>query len=258
MLRVKNWASFQSYKDRKPPWIRLHKSLLDNFDFHTMSANARAILPMLWLLASEDGDPVSGLIRESYERISFRLRIPESDLEAAITEFRQKNFVEEINEQGQIVTEFRNEDVTKFRKSVTSEKKKEQRSEVESDLTSPLDSTLESKPSAPSDDLPKKTKKGILFSPAFLLLWSAWKTFEMEKGSKFAAAKSYEKVTASGISPEVILAAAQAYCSRCMKFQSKTKHVSTWLNQRGWEDDNSPPPSSGISARQQALRGAGC
>ena len=56
LLKVKDWSSFQSYKDRKPPWIRLHKSLLDNFEFQSMSANARALLPMFWLLASEDDD----------------------------------------------------------------------------------------------------------------------------------------------------------------------------------------------------------
>jgi len=28
MLRVKNWGKFQHYKDRNPPWIKLHRGLL--------------------------------------------------------------------------------------------------------------------------------------------------------------------------------------------------------------------------------------
>ena len=91
MILITNWSHYQSYKDRRPPWIRLHKSLLDNYDFHKMSANARAILPMLWLLASEDDDPVSGAIRFGYEKISFRLRLPVKDIKSAILELSKPN-----------------------------------------------------------------------------------------------------------------------------------------------------------------------
>ncbi len=91
MILVTNWASYQSYKDRKPPWIRLHKSLLDNYDFHKMSANARALLPMLWLLASEDKDPVSGSIRYGYDEIAFRLRLPIKDIRAGVDELSRPN-----------------------------------------------------------------------------------------------------------------------------------------------------------------------
>jgi len=92
-LKVKDWSSYQSYKDRKPPWIRLHKTMLDNYEFHAMSSEARALLPMLWLLASEDKDPVSGLIRDSYEKIAFRLRMDLKVLTEAITEIENADFV---------------------------------------------------------------------------------------------------------------------------------------------------------------------
>lgn len=95
MFRIKNWSSFQSYKDRQPPWIRLHKNLLDDFAFQKMSADARAMLPMLWLMASEDKDPVSGLIRFGYETVSFRLRQPEKIVKAAIAEIISAGFITE-------------------------------------------------------------------------------------------------------------------------------------------------------------------
>ena len=94
MLTVKGWSSFQSYKDRKPPWIRLHKSLVDDFEFQMMSSDARAILPMLWLLASEDRDPKSGNIPYSMEQIAFRLRQPVKIVVAAVEECIAAGFLQ--------------------------------------------------------------------------------------------------------------------------------------------------------------------
>jgi hypothetical protein len=70
MFKINNWSSFQSYKDRNPPWIRFHKKFIDDLRFQRMSADARALLPMLWLMASEDEDPVSGMLRIGYEEIT--------------------------------------------------------------------------------------------------------------------------------------------------------------------------------------------
>ena len=105
MLKIKNWSSFQSYKDRRPPWIRLSRDLLDNYEYHSMSANARALLPLLWLLASEDIDPVSGLLRIRNDKIAFRLRMSKKDVEDGIREILAAGFVEQINETDQQVTE---------------------------------------------------------------------------------------------------------------------------------------------------------
>jgi hypothetical protein len=98
MLKAKNWSSYQSYKDRNPPWIRLHKRLIDDINFQRMSADARATLPMLWLLISEDEEPVTGLLRIGYEEISFRLRQPEKLIKSVICEIIKAGFFEEIKE----------------------------------------------------------------------------------------------------------------------------------------------------------------
>lgn len=98
MLKMKNWSSYQSYKDRRPPWIRLHKSLLDNFEYLTMSLAGRSTLPLLWLLASEDENPVTGLIRICNKKISFRLRLPISEITEGINECIKNGFVEEVQE----------------------------------------------------------------------------------------------------------------------------------------------------------------
>jgi hypothetical protein len=31
-IRIKNWAQFQHFKDRKPPWVKLYRDLLDDME----------------------------------------------------------------------------------------------------------------------------------------------------------------------------------------------------------------------------------
>lgn len=114
MLRVVNWDSFQSYKDRSPPWIRLHKKLLDDRNFQKMSADSRALLPMLWLLAAEDKDPVSGLLRDCYEDISWRLRMPNSLLLECINEIVENGFIEVVESTANPVNTPRDKNVTEL------------------------------------------------------------------------------------------------------------------------------------------------
>ena len=49
---VKNWNEFQHYKDRNPPWIKLHNHLLDDYNFEMLSDSAKGHLLCIWMLAS--------------------------------------------------------------------------------------------------------------------------------------------------------------------------------------------------------------
>ncbi len=52
-LRVKNWDSFQHYKDRSPPWIKLHRDLLRDYEFICLQDASKMQLILIWLLASQ-------------------------------------------------------------------------------------------------------------------------------------------------------------------------------------------------------------
>ena len=52
-LIVKNWGEFQHYKDRNPPWIKLHRALLDDYEFARLPDASKAHLMLIWLLASQ-------------------------------------------------------------------------------------------------------------------------------------------------------------------------------------------------------------
>lgn len=56
-LTVKNWSSFQHYKDRTTPsWIKLYAALLSDYEFTTLPDESKAHLVMIWLLLSQRRD----------------------------------------------------------------------------------------------------------------------------------------------------------------------------------------------------------
>lgn len=85
----KKWETFQHYKDRSPPWIKLHKVILDDYDFHRLPLASKALAPCLWLLASEYED---GRIPLDYECIAFRVRWAVSEVIDAIKHLIDKKF----------------------------------------------------------------------------------------------------------------------------------------------------------------------
>ena len=52
-LRVKNLDKYQHYKDRCPPWIKLHLSTVRDYDFSCLQDASKAHLMLIWLLASQ-------------------------------------------------------------------------------------------------------------------------------------------------------------------------------------------------------------
>jgi hypothetical protein len=52
-LTVKNWGDFQHYSKRNPPWIKLHRALLDDYAFCSLPDVAKGHLMLLWLYASQ-------------------------------------------------------------------------------------------------------------------------------------------------------------------------------------------------------------
>lgn len=80
-LIPKNWVKFQHYKDRNPPWIKLHRDLLIDKEFMRLPLASKALAPMLWLLASED---INGVFDADFDQLEFRLRLSQKELEAGL------------------------------------------------------------------------------------------------------------------------------------------------------------------------------
>jgi len=57
-LKIKNWEDFQHYKDRNPPWIKLHRTLLTDYEFNCLQDASKLHLMLIWLLASQTGNRI--------------------------------------------------------------------------------------------------------------------------------------------------------------------------------------------------------
>ena len=89
LLQPKNWAVFQHYKDRCPPWIKLHRDLLNDRAFMRLPIASKAIAPMLWLLASESKD---GVFDGSLDELVFRLHITKKEYQDGIKPLIDNDF----------------------------------------------------------------------------------------------------------------------------------------------------------------------
>ena len=89
LLQPKNWAVFQHYKDRCPPWIKLHRDLLNNRAYICLPIASKALAPMLWLLASESKD---GVFDGSLDELVFRLHITPKEYQDGVKPLIDNDF----------------------------------------------------------------------------------------------------------------------------------------------------------------------
>ena len=89
LLQPKNWAVFQHYKDRCPPWVKLHRDLLNDRAFMRLPIASKAIAPMLWLLASESKD---GVFDGSLDELVFRLHITKKEYQDGLKPLIDNDF----------------------------------------------------------------------------------------------------------------------------------------------------------------------
>ena len=81
ILKPKNWSKFQHYRDRCPPWIKLHRDILNDRIFASLPIASKALAPLLWLLASESKD---GSFDAAIDELAFRLHIASKDIEQGL------------------------------------------------------------------------------------------------------------------------------------------------------------------------------
>lgn len=91
-IRIVNWKTFQHYKERRPPWIKLHRSLLEKREWIELSADASKLLVNLWIIASDSDE---GVIERTADDIAWSLRIPGPQLVLKwLKELQSKHFIE--------------------------------------------------------------------------------------------------------------------------------------------------------------------
>ena len=79
-LKIKDWEKFQHFKDRKPPWIKLYREILDDIEWHELDPVDAKLLVMLWLLASEEKGTLP-----SVKKIAYRFRVSEKQVKSTLS-----------------------------------------------------------------------------------------------------------------------------------------------------------------------------
>lgn len=91
-IRVLNWREFQHYKDRDPPWIKLHqRKLLDKPEWRRLSGNAGKLLADVWMLAAGSKE---GELTLRLPDLAYRLRLAPRSLGRSLLELSRAEFLE--------------------------------------------------------------------------------------------------------------------------------------------------------------------
>lgn len=57
-FRIKNWDTYQHYKDRSPPWIKLHRELLTSETWVSLDDAGRVLAIAIMMLAAATGNKI--------------------------------------------------------------------------------------------------------------------------------------------------------------------------------------------------------
>jgi len=76
-LRIRNWERFQQYKDRCPPWIKLHREILQSEDWVMWDDASRVLAIACMLLASRTDDGTVPLNLEYIKRAAYLNAAPD-------------------------------------------------------------------------------------------------------------------------------------------------------------------------------------
>lgn len=90
---IPGWSTFQAYKQRTPPWIRLYRDLLVKPEWNALTGDAAKLLMELWLVASESKQK-DGTISTPTSDLAWRLRRPLDMLVRLLLELERHGFVE--------------------------------------------------------------------------------------------------------------------------------------------------------------------
>lgn len=216
-LRVKNWSEFQHYKDRAPPWIKLHRSLLEDYEFSMLPDAAKAHLVLIWLFAAGNDGRVP-----SDARFLARKLATTDDID--INLLIQNGFLvrEETPEQdaSEVVAERKRPASTPLA-SRTPPPSREAEAEAEAETPSPA-------PARPT---------------GFDRFWAAYP----KRASKGDAEKAWKALKPNDAQVDRIVKAAQL-AARRERWKAENgryiPHPATWLRAKGWEDDDLQPTRS--------------
>lgn len=124
-LKVKNWEKHQHYKDREPTWIKLHRELLNDYQFSLLPDLSKAHLMMIWLLASQTENKIPNDARwisqkiGATDKIDLNILISQGYLENhSVDTEENKSLYQPASPETEVETEVETQEQTELRDAV--------------------------------------------------------------------------------------------------------------------------------------------
>jgi hypothetical protein len=133
-MKIRNWSKFQHFKDRRPPWIKLYRDILDDINWHQLDPLASKVLVMCWLIASEDEGRIPDV-----KTLAFRLRMSEKQTSECL--FKLSHWLEQ-SDNAMISERYQDDDPETETETETEEEKEkeiEKREKVQRGTRLPAD-----------------------------------------------------------------------------------------------------------------------
>lgn len=220
-MQIRNWKRHQHFKDRKPPWIKLYRDLLDDMDWYDLSGDASKLLVMLWLIGSENDGYLPDI-----KLISFRIRKGISEVAALLRELTAWiDGVDEAIEKISTKTITYSDDITVISNRYQSDSVETETETYKPEKEKPLSDSVESNRAKPE-----------VVNELFEEFWTAF----AYKSGKAEALKSWNKIKPSReLATRIIEGAKREADIRPALYAAggTPKMAQGWLSGRRWEDE---------------------
>lgn len=217
-IRVKDWNKFQHFKDRKPPWIKLYRDILDDLEWHELDPVAAKALVAIWLIASENDGELPEM-----KKLAFRLRLTEKQAISIVSQLDHWLIQDDIK----VISDCYQDD------SLEIETEREIETEIETE----------------KDIYTHRRKSRSAGSAEFEKFWNVYP----RKVGKGQAMKAWSKATGKA-SAVLIIAAVEAWRgSKDFPAPEFVPHPATWLNAERWTDELSDRKQVVTDAEREAF-----
>ena len=227
-FRVVNLEKYQHYTKRNPPWIKLHASTLEDYDFARLQDASKMHLCAIWLLASRTDNKIPYDAEWIAKRINATADVDLAALEHA-------GFIEVIGYDSNTLAPR-----TQSAAPETEDRERVREQRTETDPPKP--------PAHKLADVPD----------GFTKFWEAYPRNAMgRKVGKQAALNRWKKLRPSPDRTDQIIAAlatqtAQHHWQNA-KGEDYVPNPATWLNEGRWDDELAPPPETSEQSRERAI-----
>ena len=89
-LSLRNWEKFQHYKQRRPPWVKFHVELLDDYELIQLSISSQLVYDRLLLLAAR----LDNCIPNDAKYVASLIHLPARVVSVSLLDLIESGFLE--------------------------------------------------------------------------------------------------------------------------------------------------------------------